>query len=182
MKRTLYFLSTLVFVLIFTENSFAQVIEAKANVVSTISYDAEQSVNFGNIDPALAPQPSLDPENTSNNDGVNGAGVQLGYLVFSGTPDATVTVSWDTPALSESGGETVTFTPSITTQTGDQTANVGTGGGTLYTEGNPLTLGNTTEGGKVTLFVGGTLGNPSVATLPTGTYTGDVTFTIDYTF
>jgi len=187
MKNIKLLLSTLVIALIATSGVLAQdvTVDATAEVVANISFDDDQSVNFGLIDQELTPAPNLDASN-GNATGVSGSS-QFGFVLFSGTSGGDVLInitggnsgSADQELLT--GGSTtedINYDIQVTETAGDATG--GTPGGNTIVDGDIITLSD--PSGSHTLWIGGQLNTPSVTPLPADTYTGTVQFSIDYTF
>jgi len=186
MKNLKLLLSTLVITLIATSGVLAQdnIVDASAEVLANISFDAEQAVNFGNVQPDLAPTPDLDPANNTSS-GVQGGSVQFGYLLFSGAPnqDVVIGISGGTSGTPDqetltSGGNQITYDIEVAEVAGDQTGS--NPSGTIITDGAQVSLTDTN--GDHTLWIGGQLSGSTPSPAPAGTYSGTVVFDIDYTF
>lgn len=191
MKRTLTTLALLCIIATFSNNAAAQsdnTIDASATVLSNIEYLAEQGVNFGNIQPDLGPQPDLSPADGSQT-GVEGEAVQFGYLVFSGSSGQTVSVSYTGGNNSSTAGQeilngaasgnddVITYDIEVAESAGNNSA--ASPAGNIISSGDTFNL--TDENGDHTLWVGGTLSSDD-GPLTTDTYSGEVVFTIDYSF
>ena len=190
MKRTISLLSALAFVLAFSGSAFAQnTIEASAEVVTDVSYDQSQDVNFGIIDQDItANQPTLSPEAGGSNSNVTGGNQQLGFLVFSGSENAAFQITNSEVTLTETNSSsTVTFTPNFCFDNSDTSGDNGCQD-TAEGAGNDVTVTAGSFSGTGTLWIGGNLNTPedgtgqSTNSLAAGSYSNTFDVTVDYTF
>jgi len=188
MKKTITLFSVIVSLFVFGSVSVYaqndQQIQASATVVSNISLSSSQDVNFGDVEADLNPQPNMNPAkgkklNVSNN-------AQFGYLVWSGASGDQVQISGFTSDVTLTGtnnsGSTITYSPQVSAQSGDQSGGSSVGSTTLSSTRNTASFSSS---GKLTIWVGGKLTGSSPGsgntTLPSDTYTGTVSITLNYT-
>jgi len=193
MKRTISLLTVLTFILTFSGSVFAQVsnITADAHVVSTIKSTSTQDVHFGQIPTDISSTaPTLDPTQSGSNSGTIGGTQQIGYIVFSGTANQSVSI---TPPSSVTLGNqndsnfSVDFVPNLCYEDTDTSGSNTCSSAGGY--GNSITVQGTNFSGTGTVWIGGKLNNAtdsssgsaqSTNSLAEGTYTHSVSISIDY--
>lgn len=181
MLRKLQFAALIAIVaMICSENSFAQTgyaktqnINASANIFATITLASAANVDFSNIN--VGQIPTIDPTVAASSWTNVGASATLGGFTVAGSNGANVTVSWTTQDLSDGASHSVTYSPLVSygaTQVGSTSVTSGTTHIPLGATAMPLYIGGH-------LYQQGT-SNPVPAGQTAGTYTGTVTFTVDY--
>lgn len=186
MKRTISLLSIFAFVLAFSGNVLGQSVTATADVISEVSYSQDQDLDFGTFTTNFS-NATLDPEGTGGDSGLNGsAGTDYTagrYTINgSGSQDVTVTLDNSSVQLDHSGGDYLTLSASLSSDTDDVNTDRG---GSTFSSGGTVSL----TSGSATIWIGGDLsvGDDSgdgSGGLATGTYENstDLTLTVDYTF
>lgn len=172
---------TLLFVLLLTVVSanFAvaqQNVDVNATVLTDFTVTNPTALSFGNISSDISTNtPTVDPTDGGGDANVQGTVTVGQVLVDAGTPGASVVISWNTNAQlagPDGGTTTIDYTPELWGETGDNTATARAptaSASELTTSGGSSATLDATNG-DFTIWVGGTLSNPS-ATLTAGVYT-----------
>jgi len=187
MKRTISLLSVLAFVLAFSGSVFAQSVTASAEILTQISYTADQGLNFGTFTTSMTAA-TIDPTNTTgdspNLNGSAGTDYTAGRYTISGSGTQTVSVTLDnssvtlTNTTNSSSPDDMTLSATLSQASGTSSTDRG---GSSFTSGNNVTLSS----GNATIWIGGTLtpnDNGGVTGIDPGTYqnTADLTLTVSY--
>lgn len=203
MKRLTFFFSALVLILAVHSNMHAQgltaTVAAAAEVVANIANHANQGIDFAGI-PQNITTTTPDIEVTTGNATNTSGTTQLGYQVVIATSGTSVSFSWsDIKLVNDSNSNyRVNFAPQICVDQGDDVDNSGGNLGSISTSCNSAAETGTSttptiddNAGFLTIWVGGELNTPefnpgsgfaSTSSLAAGTYTGNLTLAIDYSF
>ncbi len=172
MKRSLSLLSVLAFVLAFSGSAFAQPdISASADIVADLTFSKNSDLSYGQLSTNQTADAILDPNGTDSD---VGSTTSYGELEITGSPSASIVITFDSnPDLSD-GTNTIGFTPDHsgnTTQDASGSSDLNsTGSNTVSTNGS----------GKYWVFYGGTLSGTDIGSVPTGSYTSTIQTTINY--
>ena len=155
---------------------------ATASILADLNINKTADIAFGNVNKGV--KPSLDPA-TGLSSGVNFGTTSLGKFEVTGSPGASVTVTFDEVTMESNDYQApdLKFTPEVTR------TNVSTAlfGGTVIKTADPYTV-NTVSSVEIApgtdyFFVGGTLSTSDDKVIPAtanGTYTGTFTLTVTY--
>lgn len=186
MKRTITFFTLFICLLLSAAVTNAQQsVTASAEVLTDVSYDEKQDVDFGIINQDITANPVLDPEAGGTHSNVSGT-QQLGYVLFSGTADAGFSITNPgATALTDADDFSVDFTPNFCFDNSDTSGNTGCSA-TAEGDGNDVTVATNNFSGTGTLWIGGSLSNPlddsdqATTSLSGGTYSGTISISVDY--
>ncbi|TYP95666.1 protein of unknown function (DUF4402) [Fodinibius salinus] len=175
MKKTISLLSIMVFVLVLTGTSIAQVtVDASTDIVQDLTLTNNSDLSFGQISNSQTADAILDPQgNTTAN---VGGTTSLGEVQITAAPSSSIVISFSSlNNLDDGNSNTIGFTADYS---GNTTNNAG--GSTDLNTGSSNTVTTHGTSGEYFIYYGGTLAGGDIDGTPTGTYDGTITTTVNY--
>ena len=155
----------------FAQNSASTNVPLNATVVQGLTTTVSGACNFGTIVAGTTPT-SLDAQTATV--GSNPSNIAL--VTVTGNGGQQITVTYSSTTLTETGGSTLTFTPSV--YGSSSAANQGTSS-QILTNGTANLSGSTGTPGNYYFWIGGSLGSLPTNQTP-GSYSGTWTISVAY--